>query len=266
MHTKLKPNTAWQWRGGYNVSHIKLLVTMNEPVRLSKRIAELLSCSRREAEQYIEGGWVLVDGQRVEEQGARVLPQQKVELLPEASLAPIVPVTILLHKPVAVEIDASSAAQLITPENHAADDRSGIRFIKHHLTALNLAMPLEAYASGLLVLTQDGRIARKLVEDAAKVEQEFIVEVSGEIIPEGLQLLNHGLKFKGRELPPIKVSWQNETRLRFALKGAQAGQIRHMCEQVGLSVLSSKRIRIGRLPMAALQAGQWRYLLGYEQF
>lgn len=238
---------------------------MTDPIRLSKRIAEMLSCSRREAEQYIEGGWVLVDGQRVEEQGFRVLPQQKVELLPEASLAPIAPVTILLHKPAGVDV-AAAAAQLITPENRAAADRSDIRFIKRHLTALHVVLPLEADASGLLVLTQDGRVARKLIDDAAKVEQEFVVEVSGEIVPDGLLLLNHGLKFKGRELPPIKASWQNETRLRFALKGPQAGQIRHMCEQVGLDVLSIKRIRIGRLPMAALQAGQWRYLLGYEQF
>lgn len=239
---------------------------MTEPVRLSKRIAELLSCSRREAEQYIEGGWVLVDGQRVEEQGFRVLPQQSVELLPEASLAPVAPVTILLHKPAGVDIDANSAAQFIRLETHTDDDRSGIRFIQKHLSGLTLVLPLENYASGLLVLTQDWRIERKLVADAAKVEQEFIVEVSGEIVADGLKLLNHGLKFKGRELAPVKASWQNESRLRFALKGVQPGQIKNMCEQVGLNVQTIRRIRIGRLPMAGLQAGQWRYLLGYEQF
>lgn len=239
---------------------------MTESVRLSKRIAELFSCSRREAEQYIEGGWVLVDGKQVEEQGVRVLPQQQVELLPEASLAPIVPVTILLHKPAGADISASNAAQFISPESHSADDRSGIRFIQKHLTELTFTLPLENYASGFLVLTQDFRIARKLVTDAAKVEQEFIVEVSGEIVADGLKLLNHGLKYKGRELPPIKASWQNESRLRFALKGLQPGQIRNMCEQVGLNALTIKRIRIGRLPMAALPPGQWRYLLGYEQF
>src|SRR5512139_3653 len=126
---------------------------MTEPVRLSKRLAELLSCSRREAEQYIEGGWVLVDGQHIEEQGFRVLPRQKVELLPGASLAPVVPVTILLHKAAGIQVDAGSAAQLITPGNHAADDRSGIRFIKHHLSGLTLTMPLGVDESGLLVLT-----------------------------------------------------------------------------------------------------------------
>ena len=239
---------------------------MTESVRLSKRLAELLSCSRSEAEQYIEGGWVLVDGLVVEEQGCRVQPQQAIELLPQASLAAPAPVTILLHKPAGCDMDKSPVAQLITPENHAADDRSGTRFIKRHLRDLTLAAPLEAHASGLLVLTQDWRIARKLIDDAAKIEQEFIVEVSGELAEDGLKLLNHGLRFNGRELPPIKVSWQNETRLRFALKGPQPDQLKRMCEMVGLKVLATKRIRIGRLPMAGLQAGQWRYLLGYEQF
>jgi 23S rRNA pseudouridine2604 synthase len=239
---------------------------MTESIRLSKRLAELLSCSRSQAEQYIEGGWVLVDGQAVEEQGARVLPQQKVELLPQASLAAPAPVTILLHKAAGYNPEMASLLQMITAEHHAADDRSGIRFIKRHLTGLTLADPLEAYASGFLVLTQDWRIARKLIDDTAKVEQEFIVEVSGTIIEDGLKLLNHGLKYNGRELPPIKVSWQSETRLRFALKGPQLGQVKSMCEKVGLDVLAMKRIRIGRLPMAGLQAGQWRYLLGYEQF
>ena len=116
------------------------------------------------------------------------------------------------------------------------------------------------------MLTQDWHVTRKLVEDAIKIEQEYIVEVTGDLVPYGLALLNHGLSFSGKLLPPIKVSWQNETRLRFALKNAQLGQIPHMCEAVGLTVVSMKRIRVGRMPMATLPVGQWRYLLGYERF
>ena len=104
------------------------------------------------------------------------------------------------------------------------------------------------------------------VDDAAKIEQEYIVEVRGDIIPDGLQLLNHGLKFSGKPLPPVKISWQNETRLRFPLKAPPRGLIAHMCEKVGLEIVSMKRIRLGRVPMAGLPAGQWRYLLGYERF
>ncbi|WP_124949292.1 rRNA pseudouridine synthase [Sulfuriferula thiophila] len=244
---------------------------MTESVRLAKRLAEMVPCSRREAEQYIEGGWVKVDGQVVEVVGYRVLPEQQVELSPDASVATVDPVTILLHKPVGVDASADENGinpllQFITLENRAADDKSDLQFLQRHLRDLRMLMPLVISTSGLLVFSQDWRVARKLFEDADKVEQEYVVEVAGEIVPNGLALLNHGLTWNGKPLPPIKVSWQNETRLRFALKGVQAGQIKGMCEKVGLTVLAIKRIRIGRVPMAGLQPGKWRYLLAGEQF
>lgn len=238
---------------------------MTEPVRLSKRLAELVSCSRREAELYIAGGWVMVDGQVVEEPQFRVL-QQKIELHPEASLIPVEPVTILLHQPSAVGMNADSAQQLICADTRAADDPSGIHMLKQHFVRLTQGTPLEINAGGLLVFTQDLRVARKLNDDAATLEQEYVVEVAGELPPDGLKHLNHGLTFNGQLLPPIKVSWQNETRLRFALKGVRPGQIAHMCKSVGLQVLAMKRIRIGRVSMAKLQPGLWRYLMPHERF
>lgn len=241
---------------------------MTSSIRLSKRVAELIVCSRSEAEQYIEGGWVQVDGLVVEEPGFRVSMQQNVMLMPQASLAPVEPITILLHKPSGANVAAQtdSLLLLLNPDTHVADDRSGIRFLKRHATGLTLTDPLEANASGLLVFTQDWRITRKLIDDAARIEHEYIVEVAGNLTTDGLQLLHHGLNFNGKPLPAIKVSWQNETRLRFALKAPQRGLIAHMCEKVGLTVLAIKRIRIGRVPMASLPVGQWRYLLGYERF
>ena len=243
---------------------------MTDPVRLAKRLVEIVSCSRREAELYIAGGWVSVDGQVVEEPQFMV-SDQKVELHPEANLIPVAPATILFHLPPDgqgrdVHYDASSAQQLIRPDTRAADDPSGIHMLKQHFARLTQHIPLERNASGLLVFTQDWRVARKLTDDAATLEQEYIVEVAGELPPDGLKLLNHGLNFNGRALPPIKVSWQNEIRLRFALKGAQPGQIAHMCKSVGLQVLAMKRIRIGRISMAKLQPGLWRYLMPHERF
>jgi 23S rRNA pseudouridine2604 synthase len=238
---------------------------MTESVRLAKRVAELAQCSRSEAVQYIEGGWVTVDGEVVEEPGFRV-QQQKVELLPEASLAEVEPVTILLHKPAGYDAAATPPVQLVTPDNHASDDRAGLRFLRRHLSALTLTDRLEASASGLLVLTQDWRVARKLIDDAAKIEHEYIVEVAGERIPDGLALQTQGLTWNGKPLPPLKVSWQNETRLRFALKSPPRGLIAHVCEKLGLKVLTMKRIRIGRVSMAGLQSGQWRYLHAFERF
>jgi 23S rRNA pseudouridine2604 synthase len=234
---------------------------MTEPVRLAKRVAKMLACSRREAEQYIEGGWVSVDGVVIEEPQFRV-STQAIEVSRDASLLAVASVTLLLHKPAGQEADLLQAT-------HSPDDRSGIRPLKKHFSAAELVTPLAHAASGLVVFTDDWRVARKLREDAAVIEHEVIVEVGGDIKPGGLERLNridHGFTFNGSLLPPAKVSWQNETRLRFALKGERPGQIAYMCESVGLVIKAMKRIRIGRVPMSSLQPGHWRYLLPHERF
>lgn len=238
---------------------------MTTPVRLAKRLAATLPCSRREAELYIAGGWVMVDGLAVEEPQFMVT-EQKIELHPDASLTAAEPVTIMLHQPADTGANPSAALQLIRAETRAADDSSGIPMLKQHFLRLTQHIPLERNASGMVIFTQDWRAARKLSEDAATLEQEYIVEVAGELPPDKLKLLNHGFTYNGRALLPIKVSWQNETRLRFALKGVQPGQIAHMCQSVGLQVLVMKRIRIGRVSMGKLPPGQWRYLMPQERF
>lgn len=233
---------------------------MAEPIRLAKRVAELLTCSRSEAEQYIAGGWVTVDGVVVEEPQFRVL-HQHIELAKDASLLAPTAVTLLLHKPAGFEADLTQATR-------SAEDRSGITLLKKHLSA-ELVTQLALPASGLVVFTDDWRVARKLVTDAVTLEHEVVVEVTGNIKPGGLERLNrvdHGFTFNGKLLGPAKVSWQSETRLRFALKGEQPGQIAYFCESVGLTVTGMKRLRIGRVALSGLQPGQWRYLLPNERF
>ncbi len=233
---------------------------MKEPIRLSKRLIELIRCSRSEAERYIEGGWVLVDGEIIDQPQFKVL-NEHVELHPEATLAPCPPVTILLHQATGFEIDAPTAAlPLITPENLSSDDKSGIRMLKRHFTRLKATVPLEARATGLVVYSQDGRVVRRLVDDANKNEQEYLVEVSGEIAANGLAKLNRPMKMGGWKLPAAKVSWQNEIRLRFALKNVRPGQIEFMCQSVDLKVDAMLRLRIGRVSLSKLPPGQWRYL------
>jgi 23S rRNA pseudouridine2604 synthase len=238
-------------------------------LRLAKRLAEMRPCSRREAELYIEGGFVRVDGELVEEAGARVTLEQRIEVAADATLLEIVPVTILLNKPAGVNggigKDGSQAVHLLNAES-LTRSAPNQRFLKRHLVNLTLTTPLETQASGLLIFTQDFRVSRKLVDEAPKIEHEIIVEVSGDIMENGLALLNHGLPFNGKPLPPIKVSWQNENRLRFAPKNPKPGQIEHMCKLVGLNVVSMKRIRIGRIAMASLPVGEWRYLQDHERF
>jgi len=254
-------------------------------IRLAKRVAEQLNCSRSTAEQFIEGGFVSVEGQIEEAPGARVRPDQTVAVAPDASLLALTPVTLLLHKPAGFEAGLGlpgaatgqaahasrsqgvpQALTLLNAASHLPEDASGIRVLQRHFKLLECFTPLPTEASGLVVYTQDKRIARKLAEDIESLEQECIVEVKGNIAPNGLQRLCHGLTFNGRPLPPIKVSWQNETKLRFALKGIRPGQIPAMCEAVGLTVVGIKRICIGRVPLAKVLEGQWRYLHPWEKF
>jgi 23S rRNA pseudouridine2604 synthase len=237
---------------------------MSELIRLSKRLAELVPCSRREAEIYIEGGWVSVDGVTVEEPHFKVATQT-IELHPNADLKPLEPVTLLLHLPPDKQPDTDLLA-MMTSETLLVNAYANIRFLKGHFARQTLAAPLQNNASGLVVFTQDWRVLRKLTEDAHKNEQEYIVEVRGTLTAEQLATMNQVITINGRSLPFAKVSWQNETRLRIALKNPQPDQIARLCNSVDLTILSMKRIRIGGVSMAKLPAGQWRYVLPNEKF
>lgn len=240
---------------------------MNEAERLSKRLIQQTSCSRREAELYIEGGWVTVDGQVVEEPQHPV-SDERIELLPGARAETQPPVTLLLHKPVGVGcgLGANSAQQLLSHTHRWAEDASGIRPLNRHLRRLELLTPLETDASGLLVFSQSHAVVRLFKEKGATLEQEYLIEVAGTLDEKGLKRLTFGLSYKGVTLPPCKVSWQSETRLRFAIKAVQPGQLRAMCESVGLQVLGIRRLRFGRTGLAKLPVGQWRYLGPNEKF
>ena len=240
---------------------------MSDPIRLAKHVAELARCPRLEAEQYIKGGWVRVDG-RIVEDPARLVSGERVDIDPDARIEAIEPATVLLHKPVGFDAISGPdpAAALVRADARWAEDASGVRMLDRHFQRLTPLVPLDADASGLMVLTQDGRVWRRLTEDGDEIEQEFVVEVSGDIAPYGLRRLNHGLHYNGRALPPCKVSWQNEIRLRFALKGVQGGQLRDMCAQVGLQVVAIRRLRIGKVSLAKMPVGAWRYLPVGERF
>ena len=240
---------------------------MSEPVRLAKRVADLARCSRTDAEQYVKNGWVRVDG-RVVEDPAHPVSTEAVVVDPAARVEAVEPATLLLHKPAGFDTISGPrpAAALVSPATRWPEDPSGVALLERHFHRLTPLVPLEAEASGLMVLTQDGRVWRRLTEDRDDIEQEYVVEVRGEIAPYGLRKLNHGLHYNGRPLPPCKVSWQNEVRLRFALKGVQGGQLRDMCAQVGLEVVSIRRLRIGKVSLAKMPVGLWRYLPVGERF
>jgi 23S rRNA pseudouridine2604 synthase len=244
-------------------------VATAEKIRVSKLMSERGLCSRREADEYIERGWVYVDGVRVEELGTRVDPSQNITLDKRAEN--ISRVTILLHKPVGyvsgqAEQGYRPAITLIVPDNRFAGDNPSTRFERDHLKGLAPAGRLDIDSTGLLVFTQDGRIAKLLIGEDSAIEKEYLVRVEGSLDDKGLKLLNHGLSLDDVALKPAQVTWQNRDQLRFVLREGKKRQIRRMCELVGLQVTGLKRVRIGRVALGELPPGKWRYLHGYEKF
>lgn len=253
-------------------------------VRLSKRMSELGLCSRREADEWIPRGWVLVDGEPVTELGSRVRPDAIIEIHQSARSEQGERVTVLLHKPVGyvsgqAEDGYQPAAALFVPENQWEQDPTRKRFAPWQRKALAPAGRLDIDSTGLLVLTQDGRVARHLIGEDSTVEKEYLVRVVwdspqgrvehdiSKVFPEELlEKLRFGLSLDGEELKPAKVSWQNEEQLRFVLREGKKRQIRRMCEQVGLEVVGLKRIRMGRIVLGDLPVGQWRFLGPFEKF
>lgn len=241
-----------------------------EGVRISKLMAERGLCSRREADEYIARGWVFVNGDRVSELGTRADPSVSIKLDKGAQATQRQQITILLHKPVGYvsgqpEPGFTPAVTLVLPENQQRLPDTP-RFHASHLKGLAPAGRLDIDSTGLLVLTQDGRVARQLVGESSTVEKEYLVRVEGRLDAEGLTLLNHGLSLDGKRLKPAKVEWLNDDQLRFVLNEGRKRQIRRMCELVGLRAVGLKRVRIGKVRLGDLPLGQWRFLRDDETF
>ena len=247
--------------------------------RLNKRMAELGLCSRREADDWIAKGWVKVDGQ-VAPMGLQVAPDARIDIDPKARGQQREQVTILLHKPMGyvsgqAEDGYEPAVVLVQPRNRWKEDRAPHRFSPNQLKGLAPAGRLDIDSTGLLVLTQDGRVARQLIGEDSNMEKEYLVRVEfgpvgtnvqASVPPAQLARLRHGLSLDGQPLKPARVDWQNPEQLRFVLTEGKKRQIRRMCEAVGLRVVGLKRVRIGRVALGNLPAGQWRYLAPHERF
>ena len=239
--------------------------------RLSKVMARRGLCSRREADAFIARGWVYVDGQKVDQLGVKILPDQEITLDPAAHAATDELVTFLLHKPVGYvsgqpEKGYEPAVVLLRPENRWAQDRSPRRFRPDQLRGLAPAGRLDIDSHGLLVLTQDGRVARQVIGQDSEVDKEYVVRVSGEIDEAKLARLRHGLWLDNRPLLPAGIEQSGPGELRFVLKEGRKRQIRRMCDLGGLKVTGLRRIRIGRITLGNLPSGQWRYLGADEVF
>ena len=243
-------------------------------LRVAKLMTDRGLSSRREADEWIEAGWVRVDG-RLAVLGQRARSDAVIEIDTRASAEQARRVTVLLNKPIGfvsgqAEDGHEPASVLVTRANRWEGDSSGIEFQGGHLRHLAPAGRLDIDSTGLLVLTQDGRIAKRLIGDETRVEKEYLVRVAftreGGLAECDLERLRHGLELDGVQLRPARVSWQNEDQLRFVLREGRKRQLRRMCELVGLQVLGLKRVRIGSVVLGPLPPGQWRYLRDDERF
>ena len=276
-------------------------------MRLNKRMAELGMASRREADEWIAKGWVKIDG-KVAEMGVQVGPDVRIDIDPKARGQQATQVTILLHKPIGIvsgqaEDGHLPAITLVQPQNRWRDDNARFFFHPNQRKSLVPAGRLDIDSTGLLVLTQDGRVARQLIGEDSEIEKEYLVrvvynpksatahqapqaaqpaqptqlsriddddpvssDVQSVFPPEQLVLLRHGLQLDGQALKPARVEWQNPEQLRFVLTEGKKRQIRRMCELVGLKVVGLKRVRIGGVMLGNLPVGQWRYLQPHEKF
>ena len=280
----------------------------NGTLRLNKRMAELGLASRREADEWIGKGWVKVNG-KVAEMGMQVTPDVRIEIDKVAKGQQANQVTILLNKPLGIvsgqaEDGHAPAITLIQPQNRWPEDNARYFFHGSQLKSLVPAGRLDIDSTGLLVLTQDGRVARQLIGEDSVMEKEYLVRVvytgaenaaaatsaaatyGGKITQlsriddddpvstdvqsvfpkEKLQQLRQGLRLDGQALKPATVEWQNPEQLRFVLTEGKKRQIRRMCELVGLKVVGLKRVRVGKVMLGNLPVGQWRYLQPHERF
>jgi len=235
----------------------------DEMVRLSKLMAKRGVCSRREADAFIEQGLVSVNGVIVDRLGAKVAPDAEITLAPRAVKKQKELITILLNKPVGYvsaqpEAGYAPAIKLLTVANQFG--KGNKRLIPEHLKGLAVAGRLDIDSQGLLLFTQDGRLAKKIIGEESRVEKEYIVRVRGSLSDDGLRLLRDGLSLDSRALKPAHVEWINRDQLRFVLREGRKRQIRRMCDLVGLKVVGLKRVRIGNIKLGDLPEGKWRFL------
>lgn len=243
----------------------------SEPqLRLSKYLSQKNICSRREAELFIERGWLEVDGVVVREQGARVSESSEVVLSGQAKEYQRQLITVLLNKPVGFvsgqpEPGYRPAASLVRKQSEYRDRmHPSPQRIRWPLAGLAPAGRLDIDSTGLLVLTQDGRIAKRLVADDSDIEKEYLVRTSTPVRPEHVERLHFGIELDGVKLRRAAVEQIDDRFFRITLREGRKRQIRRMCDLVGLKVTELKRVRIGDVKLGSLPLGKWRKL-GYKE-
>ena len=236
-----------------------------EPVRVNKWLAQSGVCSRREADELIAAGAVLIDGERVSDAGRKISVGQTLVLNDRAELGLEAQISVMIHKPVGVvsaqpDPGQTPAARLLTSERQA-----GSGSVPSSRASLPPLGRLDQDSRGLLMLSEDGVLAKAIIGPESEVDKEYVVTVAGKVTREKVQKLRHGLELDGRKLKPAKVTLQDVQVLRFVLNEGRNRQIRRMCELVELEVTDLIRVRIGPLLLGDLPEGKWRHLTAAER-
>lgn len=237
----------------------------NAPVRLNKWMAELGLCSRREADALIAAGGVKIDDLVVAQAGHKIEPFQTLTLSHAAEEMLQAKFTAVLNKPVDYvsaqpEAGQTPAARLLTRARGAEGSTPPGRD-----ASLAPLGRLDQDSRGLLLLSQDGVLAKAIIGPQHSLEKEYLVTVRGDITTGKLTLLCNGLVLDGKRLKPAQVERVEGQQLRFTLKEGRKRQIRRMCDLVGLHVVDLLRIRIGPLRLEDLEEGKWRPLKSRER-
>ena len=237
-----------------------------EPQRVNRWLAQSGVCSRREAEALIAEGLVSIDGEPVADPGRKIAPGQTLVLADRAQAQLGSALTVMLHKPVGVvssqpEHGQVPAVRLLTKAALVGDSPA----IPTRDSRLAPIGRLDMDSRGLLILSEDGVVAKAVIGPASELEKEYLVRVTGQLADRRIALLRHGLQLDGRQLKPARVTMAGEQTLRFVLKEGRNRQIRRMCELVELEVVDLLRIRIGEVRLGDLPEGRWRPLTAGER-
>jgi len=237
-----------------------------EPQRVNRWLAQSGVCSRREAEDLIARRLVSIDGETVADVGRKILPGQTLTLNDAAQAELQSGLTILLHKPMGVvsaqpEAGQVPAVRLLTREALVGESPS----IPDSRTSLAPLGRLDMESRGLLLLSDDGVLAKAVIGPTSPLDKEYEVRVAGMVNEAKIARLRHGLSLDGRALQPAKVERIEAQKLRFILIEGRNRQIRRMCEQVGLHVVDLFRVRIGPLRLGDLPESRWRVITPKER-
>ncbi len=236
-----------------------------EPQRVNKWLAQSGVCSRREAEALIEAGAVFIDGERVTDVGRKISAGQTLVLNDRAELGLGAQVSVVIHKPVGIVSAQPDPGQIPAARLLTAENQVGGGIAPSSRASLPPLGRLDQDSRGLLLLSEDGVLAKAIIGPESQVDKEYVVTVTGKIDRAKIQKLRHGLELDGRKLKPAKVTQEDLQVLRFVLVEGRNRQIRRMCELVELEVTDLIRVRIGPLALGDLREGKWRHLTVAER-